>query len=143
MNNETISKAQADIARLVELMSEKDLIAPEAHLAVYEDKLNVSASYRKTKNNYDREYEFFRGDSYSGAMCKALAWVTNLPSAKEQKRQRALQAVAAATEALAEAALVDESLEAARASMEAMLKKLSENIIAHVGNHTASDEIPF
>lgn len=128
MNMKEIKKLVADF--VVE-MSAKGLIKPDAQLNIIANgRSYYHLSWETPEGPSAYEIFFFDDDDPFGAGLAAAAWIKNLPDAEEKAKSDALALTAKALEASRAAGLEPEFLN----PLEAMMKKLSENVITDQSN---------
>lgn len=84
----TIDDIYAAINPLPAMLSEKGKVRPEVIVMIYaNDKLCIYMNWKKpyAANDWEMESEVLNGDTFEDAEAKAIAFINDLPSAKDAK----------------------------------------------------------
>lgn len=126
-----IRETQEALASLITGMMDKGMIQPDAHLTVKANSRSyVYLTWRPAGSDgvfgtSESELFYFDGDDAEVGFAAAREWLENLPSAEEKAKADALALTAKAIEASRKAGLEPDFV----GELEAMMKRLSENVI--------------
>ena len=130
-----ILETQEALTSLITGMMDKGLVQPEAHMTIKPgERSYIGTFWRKPGNDGvfgSPDHKFFHfDDDASDALAAARLWLAELPSAEQKAKADALALTADAIEASRKAGLEPDFV----GELEAMMKRLSENVITDQSN---------
>ena len=116
---------------LVVLMLHRGMELPSVEIAARSGmpEPRVMVRFAKAGAHFADEMKFFTGKTVEEALLFANAWIVGQPTAMERAQKDALELTARALEATRKAGFDTGEGEAFVAQLEAMMKRLSENVI--------------
>lgn len=126
----TIEEIYAAINPMPAMLSAKGKVKPVTQIQIEANaRISVHINWTKTgaKNDWDRDYQCFIGDTVEEAICEALAFITALPDAKIAKLHDFMRQLGKVIDSGRELGIEVEYLNPLTETM----KRLSENIITY------------